>query len=57
MYCLAMLILPGLVISALCVDENTAMQVAIATFYPVLVLSGEKLFDNVLSLVYLIAST
>ena len=28
-------------ISALCGDVNTAMQVAIATFYPVLVLSGE----------------
>ena len=31
----------GLVISALCGDVNTAMQVAIAAFYPVLVLSGE----------------
>jgi ABC-type multidrug transport system permease subunit len=30
----------GLVISALCGEVNTAMQVAIATFYPVLVLSG-----------------
>ena len=28
-------------ISALCGEVNTAMQVAIATFYPVLVLSGE----------------
>jgi ABC-type multidrug transport system permease subunit len=30
----------GLVISAICGNENTALQVAIATFYPVLVLSG-----------------
>jgi ABC-type multidrug transport system permease subunit len=30
----------GLVISAICGDENTALQVSIATFYPVLVLSG-----------------
>ena len=34
-------ILSGLVISALCGDENTALQVAIAAFYPVLVLSGK----------------
>ena len=31
----------GLVISAICGNENTALQVAIATFYPVLVLSGK----------------
>ncbi|CAI8041667.1 ABC transporter G family member 20, partial [Geodia barretti] len=31
----------GLVISAICGDENTALQVSIATFYPVLVLSGK----------------
>lgn len=33
--------LSGLVISALCGDVNTALQVSVATFYPVLVLSGE----------------
>jgi len=31
----------GLVLSALCGDVNAAMQVAIAAFYPVLILSGE----------------
>ena len=39
---LVFLLAAGLVISALCGDVNTAMQVTIATFYPVLVLSGES---------------
>ena len=34
-------IFTGLVISAIYGDENTALQVSIATFYPVLVLSGK----------------
>lgn len=40
----------GLVISALCGDVDTAMQVAIAAFYPVLVLSGE--FEHVHAQLY-----
>ena len=33
----------GLLISAFCGNENTALQVSIATFYPVLVLSGKMI--------------
>ena len=36
----------GLVISAVCGNENTALQVAVATFYPVLVLSGKTCLER-----------
>ena len=43
----------GLVISALCGDENTALQVSVATFYPVLVLSGKTPAHNATAYVYM----